>query len=198
MLDDFAIMEFVLSDIGLYEKWDLEAKWRQATQEDSGQHADQPAEDGLPPGSSSDGAVSVGAGGPANVAELRQVGAITDAAQEQDERTPVRHSMQHLEKAGRGKKGLAVCQQIVMARAVRSVLIFLLAITSPVRREFGFAITKRKTKWGLEEWLHKMCTGKLADEVLEELYGVNFDDEVAKRMGLSPSLGRDHYNCVRL
>ena len=35
-----------------------------------------------------------------------------------------------------------------------------------------------------------MCTGELGNKVLEEIYGVNFDDEVAKRMGLSPSLGK--------
>ena len=67
---------------------------------------------------------------------------------QEDKRTPVAQSMQHLEKAVRGKKGLAVCQQIVMARAVRSVLIFLLAITSPVRRGFGIAIQKQKNEVG--------------------------------------------------
>ena len=128
--------------------------------------------------------------GPADVAELREAAERAEAAQQQDDRAPVRQSMEHLEKAGRGKKGLAVCQQIVMARPMRATLIFLLGITSPVRREFGQAIISRKTKWGLEEWLHKMCTGELANCVLKEICDVNHDDTVAKRMGLSPGLGR--------
>ncbi len=74
---------------------------------------------------------------PANVGQLHEAAERAEAAQEQDDRAPVRQSMAHLEKAGRGKKGLAVCQQIVMCRPLRAALIFLLAITSPVRREFG-------------------------------------------------------------
>ena len=50
MLDDFAILEFILSEIGLWEGWDLEAKWREATTEPL--HADGEQR----PGSSSDGA----------------------------------------------------------------------------------------------------------------------------------------------
>ena len=77
-----------------------------------------------------------------------------------------------------------------MSRPVRAMLIFLVGIISPVRREFGEAITSRKTKWSLREWLHKMCTGETANYVLKEICAVNYDNELAKRIGLSPNLGR--------
>ena len=112
------------------------------------------------PGSSSDGAG--GADGPAHVDDLRQAAdqAEADQARSDDPRVPVRQSIAHLDKMGRGKKGLAVCQQIVMNRLVRAMLIFLLGVTSPVRKEFGESIIRRKTKWGTEEWLHMMCSGE--------------------------------------
>ena len=125
--------------------------------------------------------------------DLRQAADQAEAAQEwADDRVPVRQSMTHLEKAGPGKKGLAVCQQIVMNRFVRAMLIFLLGVTSPVRKEFGESIIRRKTKWGTEEWLHMMCSGELARRVLSDIFNANYDDELAKRMGLSPSLGRGY------
>ena len=92
---------------------------------------------------------------------------------------------------GKGKKGLAVVQQIVRSRAVRAMLIFLLGIVSPMRREFGMAMSARKTKWGLRAWQHKMCTGELANLVMKEICAVNQDNNFAQRMGLSPNLGRN-------
>ena len=188
MLDDFALLEVVFTECGLYEKWNLVAKWREATgvPDEEGGHDE--GTDGRA-GSSGDGVGAIT--DPGDVAELREGAERAEAAQEQEERAPVRQSMEHLEKAGKGKKGLAVCQQIVMSRPVRAMLIFLIGIISPVRREFGEAITSRKTKLSLREWLHKMCTGETANCVLKEICAVNYDNELAKRMGLSPNLGRN-------
>ena len=75
LVNDFALLEFLLSDVGLYEKWDLDACWRESTQEEAPDQNVGDITDVNPggPSAASSGDAAVGADPePANVGQLHE------------------------------------------------------------------------------------------------------------------------------